>query len=211
MTDEPTNDTRVEVLPVPEGSIIWLHNIDLGFEDDPDQADCIPALISTLRRATGHERFCILQTSGEGKIEAFGAGDVDQLVERVRAAIEPATVEVCNTCHRVIRERFTQKNGSGQVVGEIYIPCRHGGGFSLRRASEIRLDHWFDPLIGTTPEDADPVVGEIIEALSKPLCAVCGRTVEGVLPDSDFDSPGDPGIQWNQPCGHAAKREPSDG
>lgn len=73
------SDSRVEVLQVPPGSILWLHNIDLG--DDYDAGYALDQLL----QAIGHTDHVILQTNGDGVVEVLGP---DELVARVRAALE---------------------------------------------------------------------------------------------------------------------------
>lgn len=75
-----SEDTRVEVLPVPEGSIIWLHNIAHTLNEDSLTSDLRTALIA----ASGHDRFVVLVTVGPGVVEVLGP---DEMVERVRAAL----------------------------------------------------------------------------------------------------------------------------
>ncbi len=72
--------SEVKVLPVPEGSIIWVHNIDLG--EGLDVSDIMPDLMHGI----GHNRFVLLNTNGEGEVEVLGPDD--DLVARVRAALE---------------------------------------------------------------------------------------------------------------------------
>ena len=76
MTDNET--TRVEVLPVPEGSIVWLHNVDFDPATIEDAQDA-------MLKAVGHDRFVLLFTHGAGIVEVLG---LDEIVAKVRAAIE---------------------------------------------------------------------------------------------------------------------------
>jgi hypothetical protein len=78
MTDTSPDTAHVEVLPVPEGSIIWMHNA--GFA--PDMTD---EILETFHKAIGHERYCILCTEGRGVVEVLGP---DDFVARVRAALD---------------------------------------------------------------------------------------------------------------------------
>lgn len=71
------SDSRVEVLPVPEGSIIWLHNI-------VDETS-IEEIDRLLRDSIPHNQFCALVTKGDGVVEVLGP---DELVARVRAALD---------------------------------------------------------------------------------------------------------------------------
>ncbi len=71
-------DSRVEVLPVPKGSIVWLHNIDLG---PPDQ---VGEAYDALLKGIGHTEAVVLCTNGDGIVDVLGP---DDLVERVRAAL----------------------------------------------------------------------------------------------------------------------------
>jgi hypothetical protein len=82
-----SDDSRVEVLPVPEGSIVWLHNIDGAppNEDDLGGDGMTADLMDGLRRATGHNQFVVLCTNGDGVVEVLGP---DELVTRVRAALD---------------------------------------------------------------------------------------------------------------------------
>lgn len=78
-------DSRVEVLPVVEGSIIWLHNLHV---DDPADrgGTMLDGIMSQLIGAVGHDRFVVLCTEGEGVVDVLGPED---LVARVRAALNP--------------------------------------------------------------------------------------------------------------------------
>lgn len=75
-------DSRVEVLAVPEGSIVWLHNVDLGDEE------AVAHAARHLRRQIGHDRFVMLQTNGAGRVDVLGE---DELAARVGAALELRT------------------------------------------------------------------------------------------------------------------------
>lgn len=85
-----TDASRVEVLPVVRGSIVWLHNVDGlqptydddGIETDPGFLD---HLLDTLRQKVGHNQFVVLCTEGEGIVEVVGE---DEIVARVRKALE---------------------------------------------------------------------------------------------------------------------------
>lgn len=74
-------DSQVKVLPVPEGSIIWIHNIDFG--EGVDDID----VLSDVLQIIGHAKVVLLHTNGEGIVDVIGP---DELVERVRAAFEEA-------------------------------------------------------------------------------------------------------------------------
>lgn len=73
-----SDDTRIEVLPVTEGSIIWLHNVDFPDGD-------LGHLVKMLREKIGHDRFLLLSTDGDGVVEVIGE---DEVVARVRAALD---------------------------------------------------------------------------------------------------------------------------
>lgn len=84
------NGPHVGVLPVVEGSIVWLHNISLAAAgpkmpgDDP--FDLGGELVAGLIDAVGHQRFVVLCTEGDGIVDVLGPED---LVARVRAALTP--------------------------------------------------------------------------------------------------------------------------
>lgn len=67
---------EVKVLSVPEGSIVWLHDIDMVPGDD---------WMDVLRKGIGHDQFVILHTEGDGVVEVLGP---DELVAKVRAALD---------------------------------------------------------------------------------------------------------------------------
>lgn len=181
MTDEPTNpdDSRVEVLPVPEGSIIWVHNIDA----DPSVLD---GLGKQLQDRIGHNRFLVLYTQGDGTVKAYGDGDLDAITERIRAAIAAPSII-----------------GGDPLSGYTGPACVECG------APVLRQDVLIDPTPdGPTGPLRNQPCGHITEGESKPLCTVCGETVNQV----EYDDPeGDPTIQRNEPCGHIVKRESIDG
>lgn len=129
MTDEPTNpdDSRVEVLPVPEGSIIWVHNIDA----DPSVLD---GLGKQLHDRIGHDRFLVIYTQGDGTVKVYGDGDLDAITERVRSAIAPTNVvevgvenkPTCGFCGAAVEwvdlDVPTESDGSALQRN---IPCGH--------------------------------------------------------------------------------------
>lgn len=85
-------DARVEVLQVPPGSIVWLHNIELG--DHGAVADAL----RHVQEQVGHDRFAVLHTAGVGVVEVLGE---DELVGRIHDALElrtPAEWEVRLGC-----------------------------------------------------------------------------------------------------------------
>lgn len=78
------SDSRVEVLAVPEGSIVWLHNIDLAPGIDGDNETMLEGFLRDLKQQCGHSKFVILSTNGEGVVDVIGE---DALAGRVRAAL----------------------------------------------------------------------------------------------------------------------------
>lgn len=103
MTNEPTSppdDSRVEVLPVPESSIVWVHNIDLG-----DEQPIGEGLARMLENRIGHDRFLVLITAGSGVVSVVGE---DEIVARVRAALAATNVvgmgsaPTCTFCEATI-------------------------------------------------------------------------------------------------------------
>lgn len=77
--------STVQVLPVPEGSIIWLHDI-AGVGDDPETftQDFTGELQAALMAKIPHQRYVVLCTYGDATVEVLGP---DDLVTRVRAAL----------------------------------------------------------------------------------------------------------------------------
>lgn len=98
MTD---NEPTIKVLPIPPGSILWLHNIDVYDEDDagPDGL-----FLSLLQQAVGHKQFAVLKTDGGGIVDVVGA---EELVDRVRAVLEPSPVGTCDECGRPCFDKVT--------------------------------------------------------------------------------------------------------
>lgn len=72
--------SEIKVMPVPEGSIVWLNDID--FLDE----EMLAQVKGSLVEACGHDRFILFQTFGGGVVEVLGSPD--ELVERVRASLD---------------------------------------------------------------------------------------------------------------------------
>lgn len=62
--------SHVEVLPVPEGSIVVIRNVDL------DGPEGWVYLLEEMRKAVGHDRWVVLQISEPGDVWVVGP-DVD--------------------------------------------------------------------------------------------------------------------------------------
>lgn len=82
--------SRVEVLAVPRGSVVWLRNIaGLNLSVDPITGEEIPGFLddfmAELIAKVGHTQFCVLATEGDGTVEVVGE---DEIVDRVRQALE---------------------------------------------------------------------------------------------------------------------------
>lgn len=116
MTDEPTNpdDSRVEVLPVPEGSIIWVHNIDA----DPSVLD---GLGKQLHDRIGHDRFLVLYTQGDGTVKVYGDGDLNAIIERIRVALNQP---LCGVCGRTVNQ-VEYDDPEGDPTIQRNEPCGH--------------------------------------------------------------------------------------
>lgn len=80
------NGPHVGVLPVPEGSIVWLHNIEPPPDAKGTMYNMSRDLLVALVEHVGHDQFVILTTAGEGVVDVLGPED---LVARVRAALTP--------------------------------------------------------------------------------------------------------------------------
>lgn len=80
-----SDDPQVKVLPVPEGSIIWLHNI-AGTGEGDDAYHIQDDMLEQLAQRVPHKQFVVLVTNGTGVVDVLGP---DELVARVRAALEP--------------------------------------------------------------------------------------------------------------------------
>lgn len=138
----------------------------------------------------------------DARLLVFG----DDWYERARAASPDARARMLGAA-RAMAEQMTQEKGRPYVV-------------DARGLTEPAAAETFDGLgwadLGpapaivefnkTTPSVLDPIPPDpffdgLKEALSKPLCGVCGKTVDSTRPDTD-----DPGIVWNQPCNHAQER-----
>lgn len=65
------SDQSVEVLPVPEGSIIVLRNVAFGGDDD-----AINNVVESLREGLGHDKFVMLHLNDGGEVDVWGP-DVD--------------------------------------------------------------------------------------------------------------------------------------
>lgn len=131
-----SDDPHIAAIPVPEGSIVWLHNIDLPDDDELDTDDMPNQLTEQLRRALGHDRFVVLCTQGPNATVHVVLGP-DELVAAVRAALtEPATIKVCNSCGCAVDDVFVQKRQFGAVVATTVKPCGHLGGYRERPLME---------------------------------------------------------------------------
>lgn len=65
------SDQRVEVLPVPEGSIIVLRNFPISLD-----AHAVNDLVESVRVGLGHDKFVMLHLNDGGEVEVWGP-DVD--------------------------------------------------------------------------------------------------------------------------------------
>lgn len=74
---------EVKVLPVPKGSIVWLH--DVLVTDGDEDADIALTIRMKLSDAFGHDEFAVLLTDGGGLVDVLGP---DDLIERVRAVLD---------------------------------------------------------------------------------------------------------------------------
>lgn len=82
-----SDDSHIEVLPVPEGSIIWLHNVQPQ-PPSGDNFDIGAELHRVLDGRIGHDKYVVLTTEGDAVVDVLGE---DELVSRVRAALEDRT------------------------------------------------------------------------------------------------------------------------
>ena len=58
--------SRVDVLPIPRGSLVILHDVRL---DDPQ------SVAEAVRKAAGHDEFALLCTEGSGRVQVISDPD----------------------------------------------------------------------------------------------------------------------------------------
>lgn len=107
-----SDDTRIEVLPVTEGSIIWLHNVDFPDGD-------LGHLVKMLREKIGHDRFLLLSTDGDGVVEMLGE---DEVVARVRAALNRV---LCTFCGETVDAVDLDIPSDDAALLQRNLPCGH--------------------------------------------------------------------------------------
>lgn len=96
-------DSHVEVLAVPRGSIVWLHNV--GIEENDEH------VLDALHRVVGHMQFAVVISNGPGVVAVLGE---DEIVARVRSALDVPT-------EMVAQVSLCVETGAG--IGGVQLSC----------------------------------------------------------------------------------------
>lgn len=83
---------HVEVMQVPHGSIIWMHNVVLEHGDD-----ALPNVFDQIARKVGHDDFVVIETEGDtAAVRIVGPEQVAELAALLTAADN--AVRTCRKC-----------------------------------------------------------------------------------------------------------------